>query len=184
MQDSVASQHLAAAALHAPPMATQPSFIDVGYTEFDENSPEDNTLDEYVAGRGSYSVQGAHALLSTGDHATELTHTGDHVAEETDNDVPSGAGDEAIGEIDLYNDNDEPVNEILLSVLAKNRAGTWFSSQRSRHPLWSFFCPTDPSLGWEERGKSSSVDCLICYTQRYVCLRVKILLFCYAQFVF
>ncbi|MFN9903093.1 MAG: hypothetical protein ACK55Z_30850, partial [bacterium] len=54
---------------------------------------------------------------------------------------------------------------ILLSVLSKNRAGTWFSSQRARNPLLSFFCPTDHSLGWEERGKSNSIDCLICHAQ-------------------
>ena len=31
------------------------------------------------------------------------------------------------------------VSPTMLSVLAKNRAGTWWSSQRSRNPLWSFF---------------------------------------------
>ena len=60
------------------------------------------------------------------------------------------------------------VSQTLLSVLSKNRAGTWFSSQRSRHAVWSFFCPSDPSLGWEERGKAVQVDCLICHAQRYV----------------
>jgi membrane-bound lytic murein transglycosylase B len=60
----------------------------------------------------------------------------------------------------------EPVSEVLLGVLAKNKIGTWFSCQRSRFPLWSFFCPADASLTWEERGKCDQVECLICYAQR------------------
>ena len=58
------------------------------------------------------------------------------------------------------------VSPTMLSVLAKNRAGTWWSSQRSRNPVWSFFCPADHNLGWEERGKAENIDCLICYAQR------------------
>ena len=60
----------------------------------------------------------------------------------------------------------ELVNELLLGILAKNRIGTWFSCQRSRFPLWCFFCPADASLSWEERGKCTQVECLICYAQR------------------
>ena len=110
-----------------------------------------------TADGGNVEVVGADELTTVGEVVGE--HVAEDVAELNDNTL-----------VDLTFDHDddgaEPVNEIPLSVLSKNRAGTWFSSQRARHPLWSFFCPTDHSLGWEERGKSSSIDCLICHAQR------------------
>ena len=60
----------------------------------------------------------------------------------------------------------EPVSEIMLGVLAKNRLGTWFACQRARFPLWAFFCPADDSLTWEEKAKCTTIECLICYAQR------------------
>ena len=68
-------------------------------------------------------------------------------------------------------DNDEgkasrDVTPTMLAALAKNRAGTWWSSQRTRNPLWSFFCPADHRLGWEERSKTDNIDSLIFYAQR------------------
>lgn len=64
-----------------------------------------------------------------------------------------------------YNDVkvSQEASPAMLVVLAKNRAGTWWSSQRNRNPLWSFFCPSYRRLGWEERGKSKNIDCLICH---------------------
>ena len=76
------------------------------------------------------------------------------------------AEEPAEGSGEHEDDREGIVNPTLLSVLAKNRAGTWFSSQRARHVVWSFFCPSDPSLGWEDRGKAVMVDCLICHAQR------------------
>ena len=160
------ARHAAVSFLHAPPMATQPSFIEVGYSEFAENSLENNTQRNAIVLHGAFD--GGDRLGSAGD-LVELTPACEHVVEPTDNTVPDGAPD--LQDVELvHNDDEEPVNEVLLSVLAKNLAGTWYMSQRARYPMWSFFCPTDPSLGWEERGKSISVDCLICHAQRYVFL--------------
>ncbi len=138
-------------------MATQPSFIEVGYSEVQNDAPTPNEIVVHgTADGGNVEVVGVVELTIVGEVGGE--HVAEDVAELNDNIL--------VDPFDHDDDGAEPVNEILLSVLSKNRAGTWFSSQRARNPLWSFFCPTDHSLGWEERGKSSSIDCLICHAQR------------------
>ena len=104
----------------------------------------------------------ADALLeAVGHDYNDAASEEEHAAPNAVDDPAEVTVDEGSSPIEI-----EPVSEIMLRVLAKNRIGTWFSCQRSRFPLWSFFCPADASLTWEERGKCTQVECLICYAQR------------------
>ena len=78
----------------------------------------------------------------------------------------AGDGDDAADAIDEGDAPNEPVSEIMLRVLEKNRLGTWFSCQRARFPLWAFYCHVDASLTWEQKAKCTKIDCLICYAKR------------------
>ena len=99
-----------------------------------------------------------------------VEHAGDDAQPEHAGEGPtadSGAHGAADPDPDIDDDYEaNPVSETLLSVLAKNLAGTWFNSQRARHKVWAFFCPTDSTLSWEERGKAKDIDCLICQAER------------------
>ena len=128
-------------------MTTQPSFIDFNDTINDTMSSASSDLEDEVPPVND-AVGGDLSLVQ---HDTRLH--GEDLA-----DLPEPP----------VSESEQPVSQTLLSVLAKNRAGTWFSSQRARHAVWSFFCPSDPSLGWEERAKADQIDCLICHAQRYV----------------
>ena len=106
------------------------------------NSPSEQALVEHAADKLEHAVEG-----STADRGASAKAD------------PGSASDDD-------NESDINVSDTLLSVLAKNLAGTWFNSQRARHKVWAFFCPTDSTLSWEERGRAKDVDCLICYAER------------------
>ena len=85
----------------------------------------------------------------------------EHPASEADDDAA-----DAIDERGSAPNENEPVSEIMLRVLEKNRLGTWFACQRARFPLWAFFCHVDDSLTWEQKAKCTKIECLVCYAQR------------------
>ena len=138
---------------HAP-MTTQASFIAFNDT-FNDSLSASSDSEEDVPPVNDPAIDAAE--VPAGGLVQHATPALEDLSEEDLPDQPKHP----------LHESNELVSPTLLSVLFKNRAGTWFSSQRSRHPVWSFFCPSDSSLGWEERGKAVHVDCLICHATRY-----------------
>jgi hypothetical protein len=122
----------------------------------------DNAMEDFADGVLHADPSSEQALVEHAGDAEQPEHAGEGPV------AGSGAADPD-PDIMLIDDDDQQgdsVSETLLSVLAKNLAGTWFNSQRARHKVWSFFCPTDSKLSWEERGKAKELDCLICHAER------------------